>query len=109
LPVFEIGFIIRCPLTEISGAERPTLSLPHPTPPIIKNFSSPQLWTHEMADGQRSTLGMKLHKAVDEKNQLLHEKHDTRSKRGTLSSNAKKVLFTASVFASTCLLLVSLP
>jgi hypothetical protein len=52
---------------------------------------------------------MKLHKAVDEKNQLLHEKHDTRSKRATLSSNAKKVLFTASVFASTCLLLVSLP
>jgi hypothetical protein len=62
-----------------------------------------------MADGQRSILGMKLHKAVDEKNQLLHEKHDTRYKRATLSSNARKVLFTASAFASTCLLLVSLP
>jgi len=52
---------------------------------------------------------MKLLEVIDEKNQLLHERHDTRHKRATLSSKARKALFIASVFAGTCLLLVSLP
>ncbi|KAN0098184.1 Creatinase/aminopeptidase [Hyaloscypha variabilis] len=43
---------------------------------------------------------MKLHIVVD-------GRHDTRYNRPTLSSKVRKVLFTASVFAGTCLLLIS--